>query len=421
MTAKSAVADANTINPHFLEALSPRLAAVPALTGGMMGQVREAGAAKFNASIGSSLRNRTFWTLDGIEQWFPPEGLPYGSIYADTAVATWNRFIARFCDNPSGDPIPGPQNGVATHGIGEGLDMLAGAYLEPGDAVILPDQTWPNIGNLFMRWHGAKAYAFPFYSDGGGYNLTAMADALKQARADGHHKAMVYLNSPTNPNGYVFRPQDLSGLREVLREAAKDLTIIALCDEAYMSLSYIPDGHRGPVAEHLYGLGPRVFVYSLTGASKMFQMFGARAGFLSLWHQPAALWPHVQDKFLWMARTKRSFANNTILTLLTRALEDPARWDETLAERHEVLKSRYEAVWAAANRYAAEGGWTVYPGGGGYFLLLDVGAGNAELARQRALEQGVGLITQGDRNIRIAISCLEAEDADELFRRLARR
>jgi hypothetical protein len=58
----------------------------------------------------------------------------------------------------------------------------------------------------------------------------------------------------------------------------------------------------------------------------------------------------------------------------------------------------------------------VYPFNSGYFMCIRLKDVNAEQLRRHLLDQyGVGLIAIGDRNIRVAFSCLEETDVKTLF------
>ncbi|MBU4186481.1 MAG: hypothetical protein KKC23_09845, partial [Proteobacteria bacterium] len=60
--------------------------------------------------------------------------------------------------------------------------------------------------------------------------------------------------------------------------------------------------------------------------------------------------------------------------------------------------------------------WDVYPFNSGYFMCIRLKRVNAEKLRLHLLEKyGVGLISIGESNLRIAFSCLEEEDIPELF------
>jgi len=58
----------------------------------------------------------------------------------------------------------------------------------------------------------------------------------------------------------------------------------------------------------------------------------------------------------------------------------------------------------------------VYPFNSGYFMCIRLKDVDAEQLRVHLLENyGTGLISIGDKNIRVAFSCLEEEDVETLF------
>jgi aspartate/methionine/tyrosine aminotransferase len=60
--------------------------------------------------------------------------------------------------------------------------------------------------------------------------------------------------------------------------------------------------------------------------------------------------------------------------------------------------------------------WTVYPFNAGYFMCLAVKGVEAEALRKHLLEKyGVGVIAAGGHDVRVAFSCIEEEDVEELF------
>ncbi len=60
--------------------------------------------------------------------------------------------------------------------------------------------------------------------------------------------------------------------------------------------------------------------------------------------------------------------------------------------------------------------WEAYPFNSGYFMCLKLKTVEAEALRVHLLEKyGVGLIALGKQDLRVAFSCIEKEDAQELF------
>ena len=64
--------------------------------------------------------------------------------------------------------------------------------------------------------------------------------------------------------------------------------------------------------------------------------------------------------------------------------------------------------------------WEVYPSHAGYFTCLNLKSGNAEEVRQQLLEEhGIGTISLGETELRVAYSCLEESDIETVFRTIA--
>ena len=60
--------------------------------------------------------------------------------------------------------------------------------------------------------------------------------------------------------------------------------------------------------------------------------------------------------------------------------------------------------------------WEYYPFNSGYFMCLKLKTVNAEILRTHLLDKyGVGTISLGDTDLRVAFSCIEEEDLEELF------
>ena len=60
--------------------------------------------------------------------------------------------------------------------------------------------------------------------------------------------------------------------------------------------------------------------------------------------------------------------------------------------------------------------WEPYPFNSGYFMCLRIKTVEAEKLRVHLLDKyGVGLISLGDTDLRVAFSCLEKDDVRELF------
>jgi aspartate/methionine/tyrosine aminotransferase len=85
-------------------------------------------------------------------------------------------------------------------------------------------------------------------------------------------------------------------------------------------------------------------------------------------------------------------------------------------EKFKILQDRARCVKKVLSDSKYKEAWDVYPFNSGYFMCLKLKTVNAETLRLHLLDKyGVGLISMGDKDLRIAFSCLEESDIPELF------
>jgi hypothetical protein len=90
-----------------------------------------------------------------------------------------------------------------------------------------------------------------------------------------------------------------------------------------------------------------------------------------------------------------------------------------MAERQEkfnTLKQRALKVKEVLADAKYQPAWDVYPFNSGYFMCLELKTVDAEKLRVHLLDRyGVGLISLGPRQLRVAFSCIDADQIQELF------
>lgn len=105
----------------------------------------------------------------------------------------------------------------------------------------------------------------------------------------------------------------------------------------------------------------------------------------------------------------------TSQTALLKAMEDP-EYDQQRQTKKAVMKGRALKVKEVLADPKFDAVWTAYPFNSGYFMCVQLKNLEAETYRLRLLEdQGIGVIATGPRDIRIAFSCVEANDIPTLF------
>jgi len=140
------------------------------------------------------------------------------------------------------------------------------AVLDPGDEVILPTPYWVTYPETIKL---ADATAQIVQTDrANSYKMTD--EQLKNAITA--KTAMVVINSPNNPGGFTYTPEELKGLAKVL-EGTK---VMVLSDEIYEKLIY---GDTKFVSFASLSKDAYDRTLTLNGFSKAFSMTGWRMGY----------------------------------------------------------------------------------------------------------------------------------------------
>ncbi|MHC4555924.1 MAG: pyridoxal phosphate-dependent aminotransferase [Planctomycetota bacterium] len=140
------------------------------------------------------------------------------------------------------------------------------AVLDPGDEVILPTPYWVTYPETIKL---AGAIAKIIQTDKStGYKITP----LQLRKAITGKTAMLLINSPNNPGGFTYTPQELKAIAEVL-EGTK---VCVLSDEIYEKLIY---GDTKFVSFASLSKDAYDRTLTLNGFSKTFSMTGWRLGY----------------------------------------------------------------------------------------------------------------------------------------------
>jgi aspartate aminotransferase len=162
----------------------------------------------------------------------------------------------------------GADNVIVTNGGKHSLFNLMLALIEPGDEVIIPAPYWVSYPEMVKLAGGMPVVVSTTLETG--YRITP--EQLRQAITP-NTKLFVF-NSPSNPTGMVYTPDEVRALAAVVVEHQ----IWVVADEIYEKLLY--DG-----ATHLSmgAASPEVYDYTIvsSGFAKTYAMTGWRVGFLA--------------------------------------------------------------------------------------------------------------------------------------------
>jgi len=222
----------------------------------------------------------------------------------------------------------GPENVIVTNGGKHSLYGLIMALIQPEDEVIIPAPYWVSYPEM-VELAGGKPVIVPTTAE---QNYRITPDQLRQAITP--NTKLFVLNSPSNPTGMVYSPEDIKALAQVVVDA--DIWVVS--DEIYEKILY--DG-----ATHLSigAVSPAAFERTLisNGFAKAYSMTGWRVGYLA-----------GPEELIKAVSTIQSHSTSNVCTFAQygaiAALESPQDCVETMrlafAERRQAIIERCRSI-----------------------------------------------------------------------------
>ncbi|MFC1489566.1 aminotransferase class I/II-fold pyridoxal phosphate-dependent enzyme, partial [Thermodesulfobacteriota bacterium] len=409
-------------NPHLMEMLSA-MGKKLFFPKGILSQSAEAkeNAYKLNATIGIATENGETMhfpsVMDAICDIRPESSLTYAPSFGIPALRkAWQASLFKKNPSLSGHAISLP---VVTCGITHAISMFADMWIDPGDAVILPDMMWGNYNMILSTKKGAVIRQYPLFTENGGFNHAGLEEKIREV-SQNHDKITVLLNFPQNPTGYAVTEDEAGSIVNILTEAASSgLNIIAVLDDAYFGLFYEEDTLKESLFARLIHQHPRLLAVKLDGATKENYVWGLRVGFITygspVHGDPALVYDALEKKTAGCIRGNISNASHLGQSIVLKSMQDK-RYLLEKDEKFNILNNRAQRVKEVLKNPKFNNAWDVYPFNSGYFMCIRLKSVDAETLRLHLLkEYGVGLISIGEKNLRIAFSCLEETDIPELF------
>ncbi len=379
-------------------------------------------AHRFNATIGIAREKGQAMHLRSVMDCFsglsPDEVLNYAPSYGIPALRKiWAAEMLK--KNPGLKDLR-MSLPVVTAGLTHGLSTAADLFIEPGDTIVLPDKLWGNYRLLFELRKGAKLKTFPLYNSEGGFNLSGFRQALKEEAKSG--RVTTLLNFPNNPTGYTPTISEMKQITEIIVDMAVSGTrTLVLCDDAYFGLFY----EKNTAAESLFAMladrHPLLTAVKLDGATKEDFVWGFRVGFITVSTRVTegmedAFFEAIEKKLGGTVRSNISNSPAVSQAVLLHAMQDD-RYEKEKEERRQVLKNRALRVKDVLSDPKYVDCFTPYPFNSGYFMCVKMLKGlDGEAFRKKLLEdEGIGVISIGASDIRIAFSSVEEEDIESLF------
>jgi aspartate/methionine/tyrosine aminotransferase len=403
-------------NPHVFNLLS-NLGKKLYYPKGILSQSAEATqkATRFNATIGIATENKVPMHFEHIHeslQGYSPEDVyPYAPPSGKLELRNeWKRKLLR--ENPSlqekwmGLPIN-------TNALTHGLSLAADLFVDENDSIILPDKYWGNYQTIFHVRRGGNLKTFKLFDESENFNVSSFRECLLQQKDAG--KAIVLLNFPNNPTGYTPNEREVQGIISVLMEAAEaDINLAVILDDAYFGL-FFEDSIKESLFGRLAGIHPRILPIKVDGATKENYVWGLRVGFLTFASDNPVILEALEQKTKGLIRGTISSSSHLSQSVILRSLHS-IKYEEEKSKKYNVMKRRALKVKEIITQEKYKDVWSFYPFNSGYFMCLKLSQVDAEELRVHILnEYGVGTIAINSTDLRIAFSCVEEEDLEELF------
>ncbi|MBD1823529.1 pyridoxal phosphate-dependent aminotransferase [Cyanobacteria bacterium FACHB-DQ100] len=278
-----------------------------------------------------------------------------------------------------------PENIIVTNGGKHSLYNLMMAMIDPGDEVIIPAPYWVSYPEMIKLAGGTPIVVKTTAET----QFKITPNQLREAITD--KTKLFILNSPSNPTGMVYTPDEIRAIAQVIVE--KDIYVVS--DEIYERLLY--DG-----AEHLSiaAVSPEAFDRTLIshGFAKAYSMTGWRVGYLA------------GNVDLIKAASKiQGHSTSNVCTFAQygaiAAYEDP-RSNESVELMRQAFAERRQAI---VDLVAAIPGLSYIKPDGAFYLMIDIskfGMSSLEFCDGLLTEQKVavipGIAFDADDHIRLS-------------------
>jgi len=259
---------------------------------------------------------------------------------------------------------------LITTGATLGIYTALAAVLDPGDEILVPDPIYDAYQSP-IALAGGVSVPVPAEIRGGRFVLSTD----RAAQACSPRTRALLLNTPWNPNGTVFRLDELAALAAL----AEERNLVLISDEIYENIIYNENRHLSPAA---LAPGARERTVLINSFSKTYAMTGWRLGYCA---GPAQI---IAAMYLVLQQSSRGPAT-FVQDAGVAALNGP---QECVAAMQGEYAKRRQQVIAALSGLK---GVTVLAPEGGFFAMLDVhelGVPSNEIRRRLLHEQGVVVV-----------------------------
>jgi aspartate/methionine/tyrosine aminotransferase len=272
---------------------------------------------------------------------------------------------------------------------------------------------------IFSVRRGAELVNYELFDTEGKFNISAFEKCINR-EAEKRDKVIVILNFPNNPTGYTATIEEADAIVGIMAATAKNGTnVIAVTDDAYFGLFFEDDCLKESIFARIIGCDPRLLAVKLDGATKEDFVWGLRVGFVTygatLHNNHEKVYDALERKTAGAVRGSISNVSHIGQELVLKSMLSKD-YDAEKGEKFRIMEARAKEVKRVLSDPKYHEAWDIYPFNSGYFMCLKLKTVDAEALRVHLLnEYGVGLIALGETDLRVAFSCIEKDDIQDLF------
>lgn len=296
---------------------------------------------------------------------------------------------------------------LVTTGSQQVMDLLAAVLLNPGDAVVVEEPTYPGATHV-LRNRQASFVTVP--CDKEGMRVDLLEEKLERARAGGKEVKLIYsIVNFQNPSGYTLT----AARRKELLEVASRHGIPILEDDPYGHLRF--DGEHEPT---LFSMDAEGIVLYACSFSKILAP-GTRVAWV--------VGPEEVIRKMIMVKQGSDLCTSTVSQALVYEYCRRGHMDEFLPKIIDHYRKKRDAMEAAFMKHLPQDASYETPQGGFFYWLTLPGMDSRTLF-DRAIDEGVAFVVGdaffpnggGAENVRTCFTFAGADELDEAARRLSR-
>ncbi len=272
---------------------------------------------------------------------------------------------------------------VIIPGLSFGIFTGTRLFINPEEEFIAPQKHWDNYDAIIERQCGGKLATFKTFTEEGAklvYNIEGMKEKILSSFTT-QGKAVVLMNFPSNPTGYMPNTDTIEKMKTSLVECVNKhgKPIVVICDDAYEGYVYDETAANVSVFYELTNLHELIIPIKIDGATKEMLMYGGRMGAFTLglhdnWFETARkdeFCVEFQNKVKGTIRStisnSNTYAQNLVLNMLQQGFGTVM---ESRKKVVDIIKERFDLI----NRLLSESmkGARMDPNGGAFFILLNI-------------------------------------------------